>query len=70
LNTRDARRVGGVDLQVLGGVGVDDGEAVFEVVDEHGRGLLATECGQDALGVPGEMDLFVQLRLDVVGQPE
>ena len=39
--------VRGLDLEVLGGVGVDDREALLEVVDQHDAGLAArpARCG-------------------------
>ncbi len=59
----------GLDLEVLGGVGVDHVDALLEVVDQHDAGLLAPERDQDALGVLGGVDLLVELALDLVGQP-
>ena len=59
----------GLDLEVLGGVGVDHGEALLEVVDQHDRGLLAGQRGADPLGVPGHRHLLVELGLDVGGEP-
>ena len=34
------RCIGGVNLQVLGGVVVDDGNSLLQVTDQHDRGLL------------------------------
>ena len=60
--------VAGLDLEVLGGVGVDDGEPLLEVVDEHDAGLPAGQRRRDPFDVPGGRDLLVELGLDVVGQ--
>ena len=54
---------------MLGGVGVDHGQALLDVVDEHDARLLPAEGGPDPVGVPGREDLLVELGLDVVGQP-
>ena len=35
----DGSGIGGLDLQVLRGIRIDDGEAGIEVVDEHDSGL-------------------------------
>ena len=55
LRTRVATvaRVAGLDLQVLGGVGVDDPQPGVEVVDQHDARLRAVERGADPLGVLG-----------------
>ena len=47
---RDLAGVRGLDLQVLGGVGVDDREPVGDVADQDRAGLRAGERGADALG--------------------
>ena len=49
----DGGGVAGLDLQVLGGVGVDDGEAGVEVVDQDDAGLRSGERLADPLGVLG-----------------
>ena len=54
---------------MLGGVGVDDVEALLEVVDQHDAGLLPAQRGADPLDVPGRGDLLVELGLDLVGEP-
>jgi hypothetical protein len=59
--------VGGLDLEVLGGVGVDHVEALVEVVDEHDAGLLATERGGIRSGA-WSRHLLVQLGVDRVGE--
>jgi hypothetical protein len=64
------RSVRGLDLEVLGGVGVDDVEPLVEVVDQDDPRLPATERGHDPLGVPGGVHLLLELGLDVVGEPE
>src|SRR6266516_2895439 len=61
-------RVRGDHLEMLGGVGVDDRQAMLEIADEHGGRLLAGERGADALGVLGEPDLALDLGVDGVGQ--
>ena len=43
----------GLDLEVLGGVGVDHLQALVEVVDQHDAGLLAGQRGADPLDVLG-----------------
>ena len=60
--------VRGLDLQVLGGVRVDDGEAVVERVDQHDAGLPAAQRLGDALTVLGGGHLRLQLGLDRLGQ--
>ncbi len=60
-------RVGGEHLEVLGGPGVDDLQAVVEVVDQHVRGL-AGQRGLDALAVPCRGDLLAELDVDRVEQ--
>ena len=65
---RDLAGVRGLDLQVLGGVGVDHRDAVVEVVDQHRAGLRPGQRGGDPLGVLGRRDLAVELRVDRVGQ--
>ena len=57
-----------IDLEVLGGVGVDDGEALLEVGDEDGRRLLAGQRGADPVDVLGQRDLPFELDVDRVGQ--
>ena len=59
----------GLDLEVLGGVGVDDLEPLLEVVDQHDGRLPAAQRGADPLGVAGRGDLLVELGLDLVGEP-
>ena len=44
--------VGGLDLEVLRGIGVGHCDGLVEVADQHDRGLLPREGGGDALGVP------------------
>ena len=70
LRTRSAQRagVGGDDLEVLGRIGVDDGEALLEIADEHGGRLLAGQRGADPLGVLGERHLPLDLGVDGVGE--
>ena len=65
---RDGRRLGGVDLQVLGGVRVHDLEAGGHIVDQHDAGLAPGERRGDALGVLGARHLGGQLALDRAGQ--
>ncbi len=63
------RGVGGLDLQVLGAVRVDDPQALVDAVDQHDGGLLALQRGHDpVLDVFGGRDLRLQLLLDRVRQ--
>lgn len=65
----DGGGVGGLDLQVLGAVRVDDPQALLHAVDQHDRGLLARKGGRDALlDVLGGGGLRHQFLLDRVGQ--
>ncbi len=64
----DSIGVGGLDLEVLGGVGVGDVDGLVDVAYEHGRRLLAGESRTDALGVLGDGDLRLQLDIDLVGE--
>ena len=63
---RDLAGPRGLDLQVLGGVGVDDREAGRDVRDEDRARLRAGERGADALGVLGGRDLPLELGVDRV----
>ena len=49
-------RVAGLDLQVLGGVGVDDLQPRLDVVDEHDAGLAGGQRGAHPLVVLGRGD--------------
>ncbi len=64
----DGGGVRGLDLQVLGGVGVDDGEPGLDVVDEDDRGLGAAQRLLDAAGVLGGRDPVAEDRVDGVGE--
>ncbi len=64
----DRVRVAGLDLQVLGRVGVDDGQALLQVVDQDEAGLPAAEGLGHPLRVLGPGDLGLQLGLDRVGE--
>ncbi len=60
--------VGRLDLQVLGGVGVDDPEPVVEAGHQHDARLRAGERLGDALGMPRGGDLAGKLLLDGLGE--
>src|SRR5690606_38441770 len=64
----DRGGVGGLDLQVLGGVGVDHLQPGLQVVDQHDRGLTSAERLGDALAVLGGGHLGGQLLLHALGQ--
>ena len=65
---RDLGRVGGLDLQVLGGVGVDDADARVDVVDQDDGRLRAGQRGRDPLPVHGGLQLGAQFGVDRVGE--
>ncbi len=64
----DGGGVGGLDLQVLGGVGVDHVQALVDRVDQDDPGLRAGQRLADPGLVPGRGDLGLQLGLDRLGQ--
>ena len=65
---RHTARVDGLDLQVLGGVGVDRAHAGVEVVDEHDRRLLARQRRGHPLAVHGGLELVGEFAVGGVGQ--
>src|SRR5690606_13836919 len=64
----DGPGVGGHDLQVFGGVGVDDLQAVVEVVDEDDAGLGAAQGLGDAVAVLGGGHPRGEFGLDAGGE--
>jgi Lon protease-like protein len=65
---RNGFRIGGLNLQVLGGVRIDHVEPLVNVVDEHDGALLTTERGLDALDVFGDGDLCLELLRHSISQ--
>ena len=65
---RDLAGVAGLDLQVLGGVGVDDPQPRVDVVDQDDAGLGAVERRADPVGVLGGRDLTGHELEDGVGE--
>ncbi len=60
--------VGGHDLQVFGGIGVDDVQAVVDVVDEDNAGLGAAQGLGDAFPVLGGGNLAREFGFHAVGE--
>ncbi len=58
----------GLDLQVLGGVGVDHPQPVGQVGDQHAAGLGARQRRPDPLAVPGGRDPARQFGVHGVGE--
>ena len=64
----DVLGVGRLDLEVLGAIGVHDGEALVEVRDHHDTALLPAQRLVDALAVQSRRDLCGELGLDRRGE--
>ena len=66
--TRDPGGVGGVDLQVLGRVGVGDLDGLGKVAYQDGSRLRTPQCGRCPLPVPGCAQSALERRIDGVCQ--
>ena len=65
---RDLWGIRGMDLQVLGCVGVGDLNGLREVSHQDSSRLRSAQCGRRPLPVPGHAESTLERRIDGVGQ--